>query len=459
VAVPRLMPAGWQGVGQPPSRSTKKGTAVSTVANLRVVSKDRAPQLPDLSEEVRLALSEAVESAREGLLAMSVATGLKVMHAMMEAEITGLAGPKGRHNPDRAAVRHGSTPSSVTLGARRVPVSRPRARSTDGQEAQLGTFAAFAGDDLLAETVMSRMLAGLACRRFVAGSEPVGAQVEAKARSTSRSAVSRRFVKATGDALGELLARDLSTLPVAAMMVDGLHLGEHLMVVALAITTDGTKVPVGLYDGDTENTTVVTGLLADLVDRGLDTCGGVLFVLDGGKALTKAVRKVFGDAALIQRCTVHKRRNVADHLPDRERSAVDRKLVRAFGHPDPDLGLRAARDLATALDRTHPSAAASIREGLAEMFTVRRLGLSASLERTLTTTNPVESMLSVTRATQRNVKNWKDAAMARRWTAAGMLVAEGKFRRVKGHRDMPLLVAALARHTNASQPETVAATA
>ena len=123
MAVPRLMPAGWQGVGQPPSRSTKKGTAVSTVANLRVVSKDRAPQLPDLSEEVRLALSEAAESAREGLLAMSVATGLKVMHAMMEAEITGLAGPKGRHNPGRAAVRHGSTPSSVTLGARRVPVS------------------------------------------------------------------------------------------------------------------------------------------------------------------------------------------------------------------------------------------------------------------------------------------------------------------------------------------------
>jgi putative transposase len=338
-------------------------------------------------------------------------------------------------------------------------VSRPRARSIDGHEVQLGTFAAFAGDDLLAEAVVSRMLAGLACRRFIAGSEPVGEQVEAKASSTSRSAVSRRFVKATGDALGELLARDLSTLPVAAMMVDGLHLGEHLMVVALAITTDGTKVPVGLYEGDTENTTVVTGLLADLVDRGLHTAGGVLFVLDGGKALTKAVRKVFGDSALIQRCTVHKRRNVADHLPDRERAAVDRKLVRAFIHPDPDLGLRAARELAGSLDRTHPSAAASIREGLEEMFTVRRLGLSASLERTLTTTNPVESMISIARATQRNVKNWKDAAMARRWTAAGILVAEGKFRRIKGHRDMPLLVAALARHTNASQPETVAATA
>ena len=179
------------------------------------------------------------------------------------------------------------------------------------------------------------MLAGLACRRFTAGSEPVGAQIEARARSTSRSAVSRRFVRATETALGELLARDLSSLHVAAMMVDGVHLADHLMVVALAITTDGTKVPVGLYEGDTENATVVTSLLADLVDRGLDTTGGILFVLDGAKALATAVGKVFGSAALIQRCTVHKRRNVADHLPEAERELIDRKLVRAFTHPDP----------------------------------------------------------------------------------------------------------------------------
>ena len=169
---------------------------MSKVSTMRVVSQDRVPELPDLPEEVRLALSEAAASAREGLLAMSVATGLRVMHAMMQAEITTLAGPRGRHDPDRAAVRHGSAPSSVTLGARRVPVTRPRARRTEGTEVQLESFTAFAGDDLLAEAVLSRMLAGLACRRFTAGSEPVGAQVEAGARSTSRSAVSRRFVRA-----------------------------------------------------------------------------------------------------------------------------------------------------------------------------------------------------------------------------------------------------------------------
>ena len=432
---------------------------MATVPTLRVVPKDRAPVLPDLPDEVRLALTEAAASAREGLLAMSVATGLKVMSAMMHAEITSLAGAKGKHDPNRRVVRHGSARSSVTLGARRVPVSRPRARTTDGQEVALETFAAFAADDLLGQAVLERMLAGLACRRFAEAQEPVGEAVAADARSTSRSAVSRRFVKATETALAELLSRDLSNLPVAALMVDGLHIAEHLMVVALAITADGTKVPVGLYEGDTENTSVVTGLLADLVDRGLDASGGILVVIDGAKALTKAVRKVFGASALIQRCTLHKRRNVADHLPERERDLVDRKLVRAFTHPDPELGLRAARDLAASLDKTRPSAAASLREGLAEMFTVRRLGLSESLERTLMTTNPVESMISIARTTQRNVKNWKDAAMARRWTAAGMLVAESKFRRVKGHKDMPLLVAALARHTSAGQPETVAATA
>src|SRR5512134_3815336 len=410
---------------------------MTTVPTLRVASKDRVPDLPDLPEEV--------------LLAMSVATGLTVMSAMMQAEITNLAGAKGKHDPDRRVVRHGSARSSVTLGARRVPVSRPRVRTTDGQEVALETFAAFAGDDLLGQVVLERMLAGLACRRFSAAQEPVGEAVAAEARSTSRSAVSRRFVKATETALAELLSRDLSGLPVAALMVDGLHIAEHLMVVALAITADGTKVPVGLYEGDTENTAVVTGLLADLVDRGLDASGGILVVLDGAKALTKAVRKVFGGQALIQRCTVHKRRNVADHLPERERDLADRKLVRAFTHP--------ARELATSLDKTLPSAAASIREGLEEMLTVRRLGLPESLERTLMTTNPVESMISIARTTQRNVKNWKDAAMVRRWTAAGMLVAESKFRRVKGHKDMPLLVAALARHTGSGQAKTVAATA
>jgi transposase-like protein len=377
---------------------------------------------------------------------MSVAVGLRVMAELMEAELAAKVGPKHAKQPGRTARRHGSADGSVVLGGRRVPVDRPRARTIDGREVTLDTYAAFAADDLLGQVVMERMLAGLATRRHRAAGEPVGAAIQATAHATSKSAVSRRFVAQTARALEELLARDLSDLKVAVLMVDGITVAEHCCVVALAILADGTKLPVGRWLGSTDNTTVVTHLLADLVDRGLDASRGLLVVIDGAKALGKAVRKVFGQAALIQRCTIHKRRNVTDHLPEVERSRVDAKLARAFADPDPDAGLRAARELARALQARHPGAAASLREGLEEMFTVRRLGVCDRLARTLTSTNPVESMISIARTTMRNVKRWKDGEMVRRWTAAGMLNAERSFRRVKGCKDMPTLVAALAHH-------------
>jgi len=187
--------------------------------------------------------------------------------------------------------------------------------------------------------------------------EPVGAKVAAVAASTSKSAISRRFVAQTRTALGQLLSRDLSTLDIKVLMVDGEHLADRCCVVALAITADGTKVPVGLWDGATENKTVVRALLADLVSRGLDATDGLLVVLDGAKALSAAVGEVFGAQALIQRCTLHKRRNVAEHLPDKEKQWVDAKLVKAFCHPDPEQGLRNARHLATLLDKGYPGAA------------------------------------------------------------------------------------------------------
>jgi putative transposase len=419
---------------------------VKKVPAVGPVERDLAPGLSELPDELRLAMTDVAAAAREGLLAMSVAVGLRVMAELMETELAAKVGPKHAKQPGRAARRHGSAPGSVVLGGRRVPVDRPRARTVDGREVTLETYSVFAADDLLGQVVMERMLAGLATRRHRGVGEPVGAQVERQARSTSKSAVSRRFVAQTAKALDELLGRDLSDLRVAALMVDGICIAEHCCVVALAILADGTKLPVGLWLGDTENTTVVTHLLADLTDRGLDASRGLLVVIDGAKALARAVRKVFGQAALIQRCTIHKRRNVSDHLPEVERSRVDAKLARAFANTDPDAGLRAGRDLARALQARHPGAAASLREGLEEMFTVRRLGVADRLARTLTSTNPVESMISIARRTMRNVKRWKDGEMIRRWTAAGMLNAEHSFRRVKGCKDMPLLMAALARH-------------
>ena len=419
-----------------------------TVPTIRVADTADAVALPDLPEEIALALADIAGAAREGLLAMSVAAGMAVMQALFEAEIAEAAGPKGKHDPDRAAVRHGSGRGSVTLGGRRVAVDRPRARTLDGHEVPLVSYTHFAAEDVLTRVVMERMLAGVATRRHARVAEPVGTVVDKEAKSTSRSAISRRFVKQTETALAELMARDLTGEDIKVLMLDGEHMAERCVVVALAITADGTKKPVGLWDGSTENKTVVRSLLADLVDRGLTVNDGLLVVIDGAKALSAAVREVFGAKALIQRCTLHKRRNVADHLPDKEQAWVDAKLVKALAHPDPDTGLANAKRLATQLDKSYPSAASSLREGLEQMFTVARLGIDGRLAKTLTTSNPIESMISIARTTNRNVTRWRDGQMVLRWTAAGMLNAERSFRRIKGYKQMPQLVDALRRHAN-----------
>jgi putative transposase len=440
---------------------------VKTVPTLRVVSTtdtaDQAEQLGvELPAEVRVALADIGAVAREGLLAMSVATGMAVMQAMFDAEIAAVCGPKGRHDSDRVASRHGRERGSVVLGGRRVPVTRPRARTGDGHEVPLPSYRLFAGEDQLTAVVMERMLAGLATRRHVAAAEPVGAAVAESASATSRSAISRRFVAQTRTALAELLARDLAPLDIKVLMIDGEHIADHCCVVALAITADGTKVPVGLWEGSTENKTVARHLLADLVGRGLDADDGLLVVIDGAKALSAAVTAVFGAKAAIQRCTVHKRRNVGEHLPESERDWADLKIVRALHNPDAAAGLRDAKALATVLERKHPGAAASLREGLPELFTVARLGITGTLAKTLTTSNPIESMISIARATNRNVTRWRDGQMVLRWTAAGMANAQRSFRRVKGYKQMPQLTAALRRHahpTTARSTETVGAAA
>ena len=252
-------------------------------------------------------LATFAEHLREGLLAASTAVGLEVMNELMAVEVTDLAGPKGRHDPDRSAIRHGAEHSSVTLGGRRVPIRRPRVRSVgeDARELPLESYRACADSDLLAEGIVARMLAGISTRRYPAALEPVGEQVQQTASSTSKSAVSRRFVTATAEMLAELLARRLDDRRWPVVMLDGVHLGEHLLVVALGVTDDGANVPLGVVEGSTENAVVCTRLVADLADRGLDPSKGVLFVIDGGKALAKAIRATFGHKALIQRCRRH----------------------------------------------------------------------------------------------------------------------------------------------------------
>jgi hypothetical protein len=244
----------------------------------------------------------------QGLLAASTAVGLEVMAELMDAEVVELAGPKGKHDPARVAMRHGTQPGTVTLGGRRLGVRRPRVRTTggDAHEVPLESYGAFASTDLLAEGIVARMLAGLPTRRYAVGLEPVGAEVERAASGTSKSAVSRRFVAATAERLAELLARPLDQQRWLVVFLDGFGMGEHLLVGALGVTDDGTKVPLGVAEGTTENKAVCTRLVADLAERGLDPSRGLLFVVDGGKALERAIRGVFGPKALVQRCRRHK---------------------------------------------------------------------------------------------------------------------------------------------------------
>ncbi len=415
---------------------------------LRVVDRDDVEVACDgLSDRVQMSLVGIAGAAKEGLLAMSATVGLQVLATMLEAERAELCGPMHAKLPERVATRGGTAPSSVVLGGRKVSMDRPRARYVDGSgEVELDTWAAFSDESLLDELIFERMLAGLATRRHVAANEPVGEVIEARAGSTSKSTVSRRWVKGTKAALDELLGRDLSDLDVAVLMIDGVHFAEVCCVVCMVILADGTKVPVGLREGDTENATLVRELLADLVARGLSADGGLLVVFDGAKALAAAVKSVFGKLALVQRCQLHKRRNTLDYLPTKDRGWVETRMVRAFNHADPDQGLADARRLATELEKTWPDAAGSLREGLEDMFTVSRLGIDGRLAKTLTNTNAIESMISIARTVTARVKRWHDGDMRRRWCAAGMLEAERSFRRVKGHKQMPRLVAALARH-------------
>jgi putative transposase len=358
-----------------------------------------------LPERVQEALGQLVGAAKEGLLALSVGVGLGVLSELMEEEVDDVVGPKGKHDSDRTAVRHGHEAGEVTLGGRRVAVDRPRARTVDGsEEIALQTYEHFADRDPLARVVLERMLAGVSTRRYERTQEPVGSAVETEERSTSKSSVSRTFVERTRHALS----------------------GE----------------------GSSENATVATALLSDLVERGLDPEQGMLLVIDGAKALRKAIRTVFGEVP-VQRCIRHKERNVLGHLPERDRPAVKARLRRAWAQKDHAAARQQLELLASELDRTHPGAAGSLREGMQETLTLIGLGIGGALKRTLESTNPCESMIEIVRRTQRNVKHWQNGEMGLRWTAAGMLEAERQFRRIIGYQDLAKLAIAIERDLTA----------
>lgn len=387
--------------------------------------------------EMTLRLAEVIE---RNLYAFVMREGMKALDVLLERERDEVCGERGRRRTDDQATRWGSAEGRLVLGGRRVAVRRPRARK-DGSEVSLPSWEEFANEDPLNERVVSQMVVGVSTRNYERSVEEVPADLGA--HGASKSAASRRFVEMTEKQVNEWLNRDLSSERIAVVMLDGIEVGGQSVVVALGIDEDGEKQPLGVWQGATENSAVCEGLLTNLVERGLDVSRCYLFVIDGGKALRKAIRTVFGGRGVVQRCQEHKIRNVASHLPKAREGGVVRTLRDAYKLRSSKTAKKRLAALASALESEYPDAAASLREGLDETLTVKAWGLPEALERTLSTTNPIENLNGAIRRVTRNVKRWRDGEMIRRWVVAGIQEATRGFRRLRGYKGMPTLLEAL----------------
>lgn len=378
---------------------------------------------------------------KEGMMQVCLKAGIRDLVEMMRQEASEIAGPKGKKIPGRQAHHWGSEVGSMVLGGRKIRIQHPRVRSAENHEIQLQTYSEASNQDLMEEDVLEGMLCGLATRtfgRFEAGREDCPSQY-----GSSRSAVSRRLIQGTEKRLAQLLARPLSNLRLAALFLDGIGLGEHTIIAALGLDFEGKKHILGLAEGSTENSAVATGLLNNLIERGLDLSQPMLAVIDGGKGLRKALVDVMGESALIQRCRIHKERNILEHLPREQREWMRRKFRKAWEADDAKTAKDNLQALARSLDEKHPGAAASIREGLDDLLTVIRLKLPPNLRRFLSSTNVIECMFGRLRKVTGQVRRWRGGRMAMRWAATALLEAERGFNKVSGHRELPFLAAAL----------------
>jgi len=418
----------------------KRAYANRGVGHKRKPSERRAAR-PDTGPEVQLPLDreELLALMQDSLQGLAVELGLPVASALLEDEVTRLCGDRYVRRPGRAHTRYGRQGGVVTLGGQKLPIDRPRVRRADGGgEVPSETYAKLQSPEAMPQAVLRRMVRGVSTREYEDVIDPAR-----EGFGVDRSGVSRGFVRASAADVRALAERRFEGEHFAAVMIDGVEYAGETMVVALGITADGTERVLGLRQGATENAEVCAALLEDLVGRGLDAGRPTLFVLDGSKALRAAVTRAWGKNAVIQRCQVHKRRNVKAHVPEKHHAELDRRLTEAYQETDYATAVASLEGTARWLDRLNPDAASSLREGLEETLTVVKLGVPGALRRTLATTNPIESALSVTRRVTSRVTRWRDGGMRRRWCVAGLLRAESKFRRLKGHRAMPTLQRAL----------------
>jgi len=381
-------------------------------------------------------------NAKQTLTSWVHEVGLAAIEEVFSDDAERLAGPKGKHQTERTSHHWGSAPTPISFGGRMISVVRPRVRTKTNREVLLPSVEHFADSDPLRERVVQRLLLGVSTRGYEASLERPVASVPS--RGASKSAASRRFIAGTRQRLTAFLARDLNDVTIVAMMLDGLEVAGHAVVVALGISPEGEKVPLGLWLGSTENATICTALVQDLLARGLRVEERLLCIVDGGKGIRKALVDVFGDRVLIQRCQLHKRRNIAGHMPKSRQRYVEATMREAYRAETADAARKKLRVLLSWLERNgHDEAAGSLREGMEETLTVLKLKLPPSLRRSLATTNAIENLMGSIRRVTRNVKRWRGPDMVRRWTALGVTAAQSRFHRIKGHRALPVLVQSL----------------
>ena len=391
--------------------------------------------------EIPLPLLGAFANIERSFFDLCIDAGQQVLASMMEQDREDLCGPRWKRDPDRKAGRAGTTPSEVTLGGRRIGMKRPRVRSQEGKELALPSFAFAARRDPLDRHALDAVACGISSRKYARSLDRLPEEIDE--RSVSKSSVSRRYVAMTTKQMTAWLTTPLGDRSFPIIMIDGIVLGDHTVLMALGIDIEGKKQILGVREGDTENSRMAKALLRDLVARGLDPERARLFVIDGAKALRSAIRKVFGDLGVVQRCQLHKQRNVLGHLPDGMQASVKSILQEAWSLSDAKLARARLERLASSLEADHPGAADSVREGLEETLTLQGLGIEGTLYRKLRSTNMIENLNSGIAAYSKNVKRWQGGSMVLRWVSAAIVEAEKKFRRVQGWRDIEKLVRAL----------------
>lgn len=392
--------------------------------------------------QIDLPMLEVILQTKAEVEALSAQAGLKIIHHFLEQEIDQRCGPHGQQR----AYRHGQQPGYVVYAGRKVSIPKPRVRAKEGKELVLKSYQAFQQDGRMQRAVARKLTHQVSTRNYAAAIDDCLAGY-----GIDKSSVSRQWKAATAAELQKLIQRPVPA-DLVALLIDGQYFRKECLIVALGVDKEGNKHVLGLWQGATENSTLVRELLADLRERGLNTEAAILVVIDGAKALYKGVREVFGEGALIQRCRVHKLRNVLDHLPLEKRAQAAWRLRAAWAKETPEAALKELRACVKWLDTISPSAARSLEEGLAETLTVTRLGLHESLVRTFSSSNLIESCFARTDCWTHRVKRWRGASMVLRWGAAALLFAEKGFRRIKGCDHLSQLIQALKTHHSGVVP-------